>query len=100
MGTIVFEQYTRAGSAAQTEAPIPKLDKSLIRTEDATTSTTAESITLNADTKIIRVYGVEKHRIALTSADTAANFATIYAAATPTEYGVNGGETIYYRLDA
>ena len=98
MGTITFEQMVRAGSGAQPEAPLPKLDSSIIKTVDATTSTTPETLVLSENTKIVSVYAVEAHRISV-AADTTTNYYTVNALERR-DFGVDGGETITYRADA
>ncbi len=98
MGTIVIEQYIRSGSGAQPESPIAKLDQSIKRTGDATTSSTPETVVLHDDTKIVSIYAVEAHRISI-GGDTTTNYATINAAERR-EFGVDGGETLSYRTDA
>jgi len=96
--TIVFEQMARAGSGAQYDAPIAKLDGSIIRTADATTSTTPETLTLSANTKVLVVNAVEDHRLSVES-DTTTNYYTVKAGVTR-DFGVDGGETVTYRADA
>ena len=99
MGTIRIEEYSRAGTGANTEQPVQKLDTIRALTLDATTSTSAENITLHPNTKLVRVRGAEQHRVALGSDTTA----TLYASAYASEWldvGVDGGEVLYYRLDA
>jgi len=97
MGTITIEEYSHAGAAGDKEAQVPYL-AGMKRTQDATTSTTAESITLQDSTKIIRVVGAEDHRISLAEDTTGTNYATV--GTNNIDYGVKGGETLYYRLDA
>ena len=99
MGTITIEQYSRAGSGANTDQPIANLTTLKATTKDATTSTTAESIALDSKTKVIRVLGVEAHRVVLGTDTTADTYATVPAGQFQ-DYGVNGGEVLYYELDA
>jgi hypothetical protein len=97
MGTITIEEYSHSGGAGDKEAPVAYL-AGVTRTQDATTSTTAESITLQDSTKIIRVVGAEDHRLSLVEDTTGTNYATV--GTTAREFGVKPGATLYYRLDA
>lgn len=99
MGTIVIEEYARAGGAAQQDKPVYRLDTLLARTVDSTTSTTAESITLNQNTNFVRVYTEEIHRLSPGADNTASIYATTEAQKW-TDFGVQGGEPIFYRTDA
>ena len=98
MGTIVIEEYLYVGGEGETDAPIPYL-KGMKRTVDATTTTAAESITLQANTSAIRVSADVDHRISIDNnvADSG-DYATV--GLTERDYGVDGGETLYYRSDA
>lgn len=101
MGTLTIEQYSAAGSDKQHETPIANLYAQLSITIDSTTSTSAESITLNEDTSYIVVTGAEKHRVSIQDSTAATNYAEIAAGdAGRRDFGVKGGETLYYRLDA
>lgn len=99
MGTIVIEQYGSLGSGANRDAPIVDLNTNLGTTVDATTSTTAESVVLNAGTRAITVYGVEDHRVTVLSADGSANYGFV-AAGSYRDFGVPQGATLYYKLNA
>ena len=99
MGTIYIEEYGNAGTNGQRDVQVPDLNTLLALTKDATTSNTAESITLNAGTRVVSVYAAEAHRLCIGSDTTA----TIYAyipATTRLDFGVNAGDTLYYELDA
>lgn len=99
MGTIKFEEMAVAGTVNQRDIPIPKLDSTIKTTIDATTSTTAESIVLQGTTRIISVYAVETHRVSIGADTTSTNYLTINALERR-DIGVDGGKTLYYRLDA
>lgn len=99
MGTIVIEEYAGTGSRANRDAPVVDLNTCLATTVDATTSTTAESITLNSGTRVITVYGVEAHRVSVLSADGSAKYGFV-AAGTYRDFGVAPGDTLYYKLNA
>jgi hypothetical protein len=99
MGTIVIEEYVNVGSDANTDAPVFDLNSLRNTTVDATTSTTAESVTLNSKTRIVSIYAVEAHRVAIGADTTATEYAFIPAGLTR-EFGVPEGETLYYRADA
>jgi hypothetical protein len=97
MGTITIEEYSHSGGAGDKEASVPYLG-GMTRTQDASTSTTSESITLQDSTKVIRVVGAEDHRISMVEDTTGDNYATV--GTTSLDFGVKGGTTLYYRLDA
>lgn len=102
MGTITFYQLSRSGTPAQNDQSVAKFDKSLIRTQDASTSTSAESITLAKTTTLLGVNAVELHRISLESDMT--NYIPVKASSTAQDeiewYGVEPGSVVYYRADA
>ena len=101
MGTIRITEYTTVGGqGAVGDAPAVNLSTSLVTTVDATTSTTAESLTLNPDTRFITVHGVEDHRISLKNATVTDQYEFI-GAAVKEGFPVNKEDrTLYYRLDA
>lgn len=98
MGTIVIEQYSAVGSWANRDTPIYDLSTLQATTADATTSTSAETVTLGLSTKVISVYAVENHRVQI-----GANAGTTYAfipAGQTKDFGVVPGTVLNYRLDA
>lgn len=100
MGTIVIEQFQRSGNTNQPDSPIAKLDTAVVVTNDATTSTTPENVTLSAMTKIVSIYAVEKHRISIDTDQTSAtNYITINAGERR-DFGVDAGKVLFYRSDA
>ncbi len=99
MGTIVIEEYGSVGSSANRDAPVVDLATNLNTTVDATTSTSAESITLNLGTRAITVYGVENHRVTLLSSDGSIKYGFV-AAGTYRDFGVTPGAILYYKLNA
>jgi hypothetical protein len=99
MGTIFIEQYGDTGHTGKADAPIANLNTLLVSTKDATTSSSAENITLDAGTRLVSVYGLEAHRVCITSDTTASKYAYI-PATTWRDFSVNAGETFYYELDA
>lgn len=99
MGTIVIEEYARSGTTANPDVQVINLENLLARTEDATTSSTAESITLNEGTTLIRVYTEEIHRLCVKSDTTASLYITTEAAKWH-DIAVPSGEALYYELDA
>ena len=101
MGTITITEFSDAGTGDNPEQPVPQLKSLKTRTQDATTSTTAENITLQANTSVVRVYAAELHRVSLGSNNTGNGEAYLdIQATTETDIGVKGGETFYYRADA
>lgn len=99
MGTIVIEEYGAAGTPKQSDTQMVNLKTLLVTTVDSTTSTTAESITLQEGTSLIAVSSVEDHRVALASDTTATKYAKTLAG-NLRWFGVEGGSTLYYRADA
>ena len=98
MGTIVIEQYGGLGSPSNRSAPIYDLSTLQATTADATTSTSAETITLGIYTKTVSIYAVENHRVQI-----GANAGTTYAfipAGQTKDFGVEPGTVLQYRLDA
>ena len=98
MGTITFYEIKDIGAQGDGQAPIPKMAR-VKRTRDASTSTTAEYIDLDSDTTALRVVCDVTHRASVDNnvAD-AGNYWEV--GTTEQDFGVNGGERIYYRLDA
>lgn len=99
MGTIVIEEYGSLGSGANRDAPVPDLSTNLSTTVDATTSTSAESITLNDGARAITVYAFEDHRVTLLSSDGSVKYGFV-AAGTYRDFGVTPGSTLYYKANA
>lgn len=99
MGTIYIEEYGSVGSDANRNAPISDLKTLLALTKDATTSATAESITLGLNTRQITIYAVEAHRVCLGSDTTSSVYAFIPEGQTR-DFGVPKGAVLYYELDA
>ena len=100
MGTIVIEEHDKAGLDDNSYTPVYNLNKLIKRTEDATTSTTAESLQLDGATSLLRIYTAEIHRVALTSADTGDSGAYFETIVGWNDLAVTDGDTIYYRTDA
>lgn len=102
MGTIVITEYTTLGGKGAVDgAPVINAQTTVAMTRDATTSTTAENVTLNKDTRFVNIYAVEDHRVAMGSDTTGDSGIFIFCpAAGRTDLAVKGGETLYYRLDA
>lgn len=101
MGTIRIEEYTTVGGAGAVDgAPVANLSAYLATTVDATTSTTAESVTLNPDTRFVTVSAVEDHRVTVKSTDGSAQYGFIPAGQTR-DYAINKNDrTLYYKADA
>ena len=99
MGTIVIEQYGSIGSAANRDAPIADLKSLLVTNVDATTSTTAESVTLDIGTRAVTIYAVEDHRVSVASSDASTRYAFV-AAGTYRDFGVEPGSILYYKANA
>jgi len=101
MGTIRIEEYhTVGGPGAVDGSPVANLSTSLVTTVDATTSTSAESITLHPDTRYIIVTAPEAHRVSLKDSAVTDQYGFI-TAGSGKDYAVNKADrTLYYRLDA
>lgn len=102
MGTIVITEYTTVGGKGAVDgAPVVHANTLTATTRDATTSTTAESVALNKDTRFVQLYAVEDHRIAMTSDTTGDSGNFLFVPATgKLDIAVNEGGTLYYRADA
>lgn len=99
MGTILIEEYGSVGSAANRDTQIEDLNTLLATTKDATTSASAEYVTLNSGTRVVTVVATEAHRVCMTS-DTSASKYAIVQAAEKRSFGVKPGDKLYYELDA
>lgn len=98
MGTIVIEGYSGSGSSANRDLPVHDLATVMGTYVDSTTSTSEESQVLAKGVRLVSVYGVEAHRVAVRS-----ETGTVYAyipAGERRDFGVTDATTIYYRLDA
>lgn len=100
MGRIVFEEYRGSGTQNNSYVQVFNIEKLVLRTEDSTTSTTAESITVSGETNLLRIYSSEAHRIASVSAQTGNGGAYITTPADGyIELAVAPGDEIFYRTD-
>jgi hypothetical protein len=99
MGRIIIEEYSGIGSNANRDAPIHDLSTQKATTDDATTSTSPESVVLGIYTKSVSIHAVEDHRVSIVDSTGATTYAFIPAGSTR-DYGVEPGSTLYYRLDA
>ena len=99
MGTIKIEQYNAVGTSANRDAPVYDITTLLVSTKDATTGTTAESITLDINCRLLRVYGLEDHRICINTDTTNSLYVTV-PAGLPYDTNVPPGAVLYYELDA
>lgn len=103
MGTIVIVEFGNTGTLHKREVTIPDLSKQTKFTSDATTSTSVESITLNSDTRAVKIYANELHRVSMVDSTVSTTYDYVPAdstRATSADFGVKGGDTLYYRLDA
>jgi hypothetical protein len=98
MGTIVIEQYGAVGTSANRDAPVYDINTLFVTTVDATTSTTAESVTLSNDTRLVRVIPTEAHRVAVGTDTTASKYAFL-PAGTIYDTNVTPGSVFWYRSD-
>ena len=99
MGTIVIEEYARSGTKVNPDVQVYNLETLLARTEDATTSSTAENITLNKNTTMCRIFTQEIHRLCVETDTTGTLYYTTEAGKWH-DIGVPQGATLYYELDA
>jgi len=103
MGTIVIYEFGNTGTNNSRSVSIADLSAQKARTQDATTSTTVESITLNQDTRTCIIKAEEDHRVSLVDSDCTTTYMDVVGdatGATTLDVGVKGGATLYYRLDA
>ena len=99
MGTITIIEYNTLGTPARRDADIADLTAVIKTTVDATTTTTAESIVLDEETRLVRIVGAEKHRVSTKDTLVTTEYDTVEAG-TKEDFGVRPGVTLYYRLDA
>lgn len=99
MGTIKVIEYASLGTEAKRDTDVADLSTLITTTVDATTSTTAESITLNSGTRLVRIEAAEDHRVSLGDSAVTSAYDTV-AAGSKEDFGVTPGGTLYYRLNA
>lgn len=100
MGTLVIEQWVDIGLPDSQGQPIYR-EQVGVTTNDATTSTSDETVVVSKQARFITVFGIEAHRVSVKSATTSTLYAFIGAGerrdiALPKALGV----TISYRADA
>lgn len=102
MGTITIIEYGNTGSTHTREVSVADLSKQTGRNTDATTSTAVESITLKANTRVVSILAVEAHRVSMVDATCATTYVDIPASVdgSTSDFGVEGGKPLYYRLNA
>ena len=98
MGTLTIVEYNSVGTIANRDTPIADLNAITKTTVDSTTGSTAESLTLTPQTKLITVVGDETHRISVLSTDCTELYAPV--GTVDESFGVKQGQTLYYRTDA
>lgn len=99
MGTLRIEQYAKAGTGRNGDQPVPHLSSLLKTDTDSSTSSTAESLTLESGTNLISVVATETHRVSATDSTAATIFATINEG-TVRDFAIDSDDTLYYRTDA
>lgn len=101
MGTItITELNSIGGQGAVAGAPVANLSSVIKTTVDSTTSTTAESITLDTDTRFVIISADEAHRVSVKDSNVTDRYIPV-SADIPTDAAVNDGDrTLYYRTDA
>ena len=98
MGTLTIVEYNTLGTEARRDANIADLQSVIKTTVDTSTSTSAESITLNDQTRLVRVIGDADHRISVLSSDCTDQYDIV--GVVKDDFGVRPGSTFYYRLDS
>jgi len=101
MGTITFEFFAGFGAPSEPALSVARLDSLISREQDATTSTTAESVSVPSGAKQVTIRAVELHRVSTGDSAAATTYAEIPAGESR-DFGIDGAETdfIYYRLDS
>ena len=99
MGTIYIEEYGATGCDANRNVSVIDLNTLLVLTKNATTSSSADSVTLNLNTRLISVRAVEAHRVCLKT-DTTASVYALIPAGEFRYFGVPKGAVLFYELDA
>ena len=101
MATITIYGFGNTGGPHAREVSIADLSKQTFRTQDATTSTSVESIVLDGSTKAVSIIANAAHRVSLVDPTCATTYFDVPASTDRTyDFGVQGGQTLYYRLDA
>jgi len=103
MGTITVYEFGQTGVPNARGLGVADLSSQTARTQDATTSTTAESIALNGGTSAIIITAAEAHRVSIVDSTCATTYILLRdngAGAYVGDFGTKGGKTLYYRLDA
>lgn len=99
MGTIVVTEYAASGSESNSKLGVANLYSQVARQSDASTSTTATSFTLNENTGYVAIEGVEDHRISQKDSACTTTYEDAKAGKR-IEFGVKGGQALYYRSEA
>jgi hypothetical protein len=102
MGTIRIEEYASIGGQGAVDgSPVANLSGLIRTTVDATTSGTAETLTLHQDTRFIVVTAAEIHRISVKDATAATQYAVIPVDPAQMAFAINKSDrTLAYRTDA
>ena len=101
MGTIVIEEWVDIGLPDAQSLAAPLYKNQVAVTNDATTSSSDETVVLDSRTRYISVYGVEAHRVSVTSATTGTKYAYIGAGERrDISVPASPGATISYRTNA
>jgi hypothetical protein len=101
MGTItIVELNSVGGQGAVDGSPVINLSAVIKTTVDSTTSTTAESITLDPDTRYVIITADSLHRLSVKTSDVTSRYITVSDAGA-VDLAVNKSDrTLYYRTDA
>ena len=97
MGTLTIIEYNTAGSEARRDIDIADLQAVTSTTVDTSTSTTAASLVLSENTRLVRIVGDADHRVSVLSSDCTEKYDIVGTA--KDDFGVRPGSTLYYRTD-
>ena len=101
MGTIIIEEWVEIGLPDSGENGRPIYKNQVKVTEDATTSTSDETLAMQGTSRYISVLGIEAHRVAVTASTTGTKYAYIAAGERrDISLPVGIAVTISYRLNA
>lgn len=99
MGTFNIEQYNAVGSAANRDQPVYDITTLVASLRDTTTTTTPESLTLDINARVARIYCTTDHRISINTDTTSTRWVTVIAGL-PYDTNIPPGGVLFYREDA
>ena len=101
MGSItIVELNSIGGQGAVDGSPVANLSAVIKTTTDATTTTTAENITLDPNTRYVVITADALHRVSVKDSAVTDRFITV-SSSVQSDFAINESDrTLYYRTDA